>query len=272
MIKHIVIFGTLACLSGTAAPAIAGDTSLLDNGDTATINTTKTEQAREQARGVLKARQTANLAAAMSARILKAPYKPGQHFKRGALLIRFDCERLQAEKSAMVAAKSTAQLKHTNISELLVAGAAGELEVTLAAADVTRATAEISVINAKLKACSIRAPYNGIVQEKHISVYDTPAVNTPLLSIIRDGKPEIKLIAPSTWMAWIKPGIEFEFTVDETGKTYPAIVLRTGASIDPVSQTIELTAKFSKAAQGAMAGMSGIANFPAQSATKTSGL
>ena len=88
-----------------------------------------------ETRGVLKARQTASLAAGMSARILKAPYKPGQRFKRGALLVQFDCERLSAEKRALEEAKAASALKHDNIKELLLAGAAGELEETLAAAE-----------------------------------------------------------------------------------------------------------------------------------------
>lgn len=268
MIKINTLIGTLGVTLGFSISAFATD---INSNNTLSITTalgTKDKISAQaemlQTRGVLKARQTANLAAGMSARILKAPYKPGQRFKRGALLVRFDCERLNAEKSAVNATKSAAEFKHTNIKELLFAGAAGELEATLAAAEVRRADAELGVIKAKLKDCNIYAPYNGIVQEKHISVFDTPALNAPLLSIVRDGAPEIKLIAPSSWMAWIKSGSTFEFTIDETGKTFPAKVLRTGASVDPVSQTIELTAKFTKPASGAMAGMSGVASFPSE--------
>ncbi len=262
MIKTITLIGTLSFNLGLAAPTFAADLTTNITPALETKDKTSVQTDILQTRGVLKARQTANLAAGMSARIIKVPYKPGQRFKRGALLVRFDCERLNAEKNAVNAAKSAAEFKHTNIKELLFAGAAGELEVTLAAADVRKATAEIGVITARLKNCNIHAPFNGIVQEKHVSAFDTPALNAPLLSIVRSGTPEIKLIAPSKWMAWVKSGTVFEFTIDETGKTYPAKVLRTGASVDPVSQTIELTATFSKSAPGAMAGMSGVARFP----------
>lgn len=231
-------------------------------GITAPIETVdKIVQEKPEARGVLKAKQTANLAAGMSARVLKVPYKPGQAFKRGALLIRFDCERLSAERRALEEAKAAAGFKHENIKELLFAGAAGELEETLAATEARQASAELAVAKAKLKDCAIYAPYAGKVREKHISAFDTPALNAPLLSIIRAGTPEIKLIAPSLWLTWLEPNTSFEFTIDETGKTYSAQLIRTGASVDPVSQTIELTARFKKSAPGAMAGMSGVASF-----------
>ncbi len=214
-----------------------------------------------QARGILKAAQRAELAAPISARIIKAPFQSGQRFKQGALLIKFDCNRVEAEKTALEAALNTARFKHDNIKELLFAGAAGELEETLAAAEVKKAEAEINVTKARLKDCAIYAPFNGIVQKRHINVYDTPAINTPLYSIQRDLAPEIKLIAPSSWLAWVKTGSKFRFKIDETGLTYPAQIVRTGASVDPVSQTIELTARFSQSAPGALPGMSGIARF-----------
>ncbi|HHL43550.1 MAG TPA: HlyD family efflux transporter periplasmic adaptor subunit [Hellea balneolensis] len=211
--------------------------------------------------GVLKARQTATLAAGMSAKIISAPYKDGQYFKKGALLVKFDCERLRAEKQAIEQSRQSAQYKYDNASELFNAGAAGSLERDIASSEVAKASAELRVVNARLKDCTIYAPYTGYVQTRHISAFDTPALNAPLLSIIRAGRPEIKLIAPSAWLAWVKPGQKFEFTIDETGKTFPAKLTRTGASVDPVSQTIELTAGFTAPTPGALAGMSGVASF-----------
>ncbi|HHL42722.1 MAG TPA: HlyD family secretion protein, partial [Hellea balneolensis] len=137
----------------------------------------------------------------------------------------------------------------------------GILEETMAAADVDQTNAEISVADAKLKSCNIYAPYAGTVQDKHVSAYDTPALNAPLLSIIRAGTPEIKLIAPSSWLSWMRINTEFHFTIDETQKTYSARIIRKGARVDPVSQTIELTARFLSKTDGALAGMSGVANF-----------
>ena len=215
----------------------------------------------QTARGVLEASQTAKLAAGLSARVLKAPYRPGQHFRRGALLVAFDCSRQKARKTALEAARQAARLKLDNMNELLAAGAAGELEVTLARAELQQAEAELGVVKAELKDCRIYAPYAGVVKQRHINVYDTPPINTVVYTILRDSPPKIKLIVPSAWLAWIKPGTPFSFVVDETGTQYPAKIVRSGASVDPVSQTIELTARFTRPARGALAGMSGVARF-----------
>ena len=45
--------------------------------------------------------------------------------------------------------------------------------------------------------------------------------------------------------------------IDETGKTYPAKVLRIGAKVDPVSQSVKLAAAINGKFPELIAGMSG---------------
>lgn len=216
-----------------------------------------------QARGVLKASQTAEISANLTAQIETLPFKSGQYFKSGALLVQFDCTREHAEAEALQHAHNALTVKHQNITELYNAGAAGELEQSIALAEKQRAAADIKVAKARLTECEIYAPYSGYIQTRHVSAYDTAMAGEPLLSIIRSGRPEITLIAPSAWMRWMKAGMAFDFTIDETGGTHTAKVIRFGAAVDPVSQTIEVTAQFTSSAKDALSGMSGIASFDA---------
>lgn len=217
-------------------------------------------QDTQQARGVLQAGQTAEIAAGMSGKLLRVNYKPGQSFKSGALLAQFDCTRQQAERAALEQAHQTLSAKYENISELFSLGAAGQLDVTISRSEMQQAAAERDAVDARLKDCSIYAPYSGYVIERHVSAFETPQLGQPLYSIQRHGSLELSIIAPSKWMRWMKIGKKFDFTVDETGETFKARIIRTGASVDPVSQTIELTAKPTVRTKS-LAGMSGIADF-----------
>lgn len=214
----------------------------------------------QQARGVLQAGETAEIAAGMSGRLLRAAYKAGQSFKSGALLARFDCTRQEAELSALDQAHKTLSAKYENTSELYNLGAAGQLDVTIARSEMQQAAAERDAIKAGLKDCSVYAPYAGFILERHVSAFETPQLGQPLYSIQRIGSLELSVIAPSKWMRWMKVGQKFDFTVDETGETFKAKIIRTGASVDPVSQTIELTAKPTGRTKS-LAGMSGVADF-----------
>jgi multidrug resistance efflux pump len=212
------------------------------------------------ARGVLRAGQTAEISAAMFGRLLEAGYKPGQYFKSGARLAAFDCSRQEAELTAITRAQSTLALKHKNTAELFSLGAAGELEVALTRSEMQQAAAEADVIQARLKDCTVFAPYAGYVTLRHVSAFETPQAGQPLYSIQRAGTPELSIIVPSKWMRWIAIGQRFNFAVDETGETFAAKIIRRGAAVDPVSQTIDITAKPLGDIK-ALTGMSGIARF-----------
>ena len=68
---------------------------------------------------------------------------------------------------------------------------------------------------------------------------------------------EIEFLAPSKWLAWLKPGYAFSVRIDETGRSYPAKILRVGAKVDPVSQSIKLFAAIDGKFPELVAGMSG---------------
>lgn len=236
--------------------------SALDNPDDSQQGLTDDQPLTPQTRGVLKARQIAELSGAIGAKITSMPFRQGQSFKSGAVLVKFDCTRQRAEAEALRHAAQSLSIKYDNISELFSAGAAGELEQNMAKADMARAKADHEVATTRLKDCAIYAPYAGTIKTRYVNIYDSPAPGAPILSIIRSTKPEITFIAPSSWLRWMKPESRFDFAVDETGQSYKAKVTRLGAAVDPVSQTIEVTARFLQNPSGVLPGMSGMAIFP----------
>lgn len=221
-----------------------------------------------EARGVLVASRTADVAAPMSARLKSVPFREGAAFKAGAVLASFDCDALEAEREAREAAHATLTLRHGNQKELWQGGAAGELDVRLAESEMKQAASEARALAAKLRDCTVRAPWAGRVAERHMESFETPAVGQPILSIVGAGRGEIALLVPSGWSAWLKPGTAFAFTVDGTGETFPAEVTRLGAVVDPTSQTFEVVARPDTRPR-AVPGTSGTARFSPPSAMTT---
>jgi hypothetical protein len=72
---------------------------------------------------------------------------------------------------------------------------------------------------------------------------------------------ELQLIVPSLWMSWLRGGTNFTFKIDETGESVTASVLRVGAAVDPVSQTVKIMAKLPAGRATVLPGMSGTADF-----------
>lgn len=246
------------CLFSWSLPASANDAYDQLTSVTAAAALAKTHP---QARGVLKASEEAIIASGLAARLTSASYKPGQTFKRGALLAAFDCTQQKAELSALDKAFETLSLRYKNQEHLFKAGAAGELDVSIARSEMQQADAERDALKAHLKLCQVYAPYSGIIVEKHVAAFETPGLNSPLYTIQQKAALEISIIIPSKWLRWVETGTDFNFLVDETGAELKGRVTRFGAVVDPVSQTIDVTGKITGSSGRSLSGMSGLAKF-----------
>ena len=247
-------FSTFAFMA-LAAPSIALDVA--EKGDAALEPIKETISSR----GVLIAGQSADIAAGMTGQLKSAPYKAGQYVKRGATLAQFNCERQQAELTSRRAAHATQSLKYENQAELLEMGAAGALDVSIARSERDQIAAEVSALEIAMKDCIVFAPFPGFITARHVDAFESAQAGQPLYSLNRAGTTEVSLIAPSDWAAWVKSGAKFTFKIDETNESIPAKVERLSAVVDPVSQTIEITARLTGKHKG-RPGMSGIAHFP----------
>lgn len=107
----------------------------------------------------------------------------------------------------------------------------------------------------------MRAPWSGRVVETKAHKHETVAPGQELLSIVDDSKLEIELIVPSKWLGWVTKETRFRLRVDETVNEYAAKVSQVGARVDPVSQTVRLTAVLEGKNKGLLVGMSGTAHF-----------
>ncbi len=196
--------------------------------------------------------------------VIELTVKEGDSFRTGQVLVRFDCERLQAEWDAAKATGREMQASFESADYLSQKGAAGRLEVEIAKARLDKADAEQRALAARLKQCSIVAPFDGRVTELAVQAHEVPQTGRPVISIVEESSFEIDLIAPSAYLQWIKSGQKLRFAVDETGSTYDAAIVRIGALVDPVSQTVKLTAAMSPGDRRVVSGMSGTAIFSAE--------
>jgi multidrug resistance efflux pump len=128
---------------------------------------------------------------------------------------------------------------------------------------MAKAKAQIDLSHAQLAQCTVSAPFTGRVSKLHVREYQGVNVGQPLMDIVSSGPLRVRLNAPSKWLSWLARGARFEVRVDETGKTYPAVVTAINSRVDAVSQTIEVEGKIAEDFAELLAGMSGNARFAA---------
>ncbi|MGB7204711.1 MAG: efflux RND transporter periplasmic adaptor subunit [Anderseniella sp.] len=214
-----------------------------------------------QARGVVKATAEAALATELSAIVRKVPFRDGEAFRKGDLLIGFDCARYEAGHKAARSAHVAESITAANNRKLLKHQAVGRNEVAISEARAAKAKSEADAIKTRLVNCEIHAPFDGRVVERAINEHEMAKPGEAMMRIVASGPREINIIVPSTWMTWMKQGVSFSFLVDETGETLAGKVARLGAAVDPVSKTVKIIGTFAETSERVLPGMSGSATF-----------
>ncbi|MDH4236937.1 MAG: efflux RND transporter periplasmic adaptor subunit [Nitrospira sp.] len=212
-------------------------------------------------RGVVKATAQATLASQVQGRISRLPFKEGQRFKKGALLVALDCSKYEAELASAQAEHRGKKKTHENNLHLAKHQAVGTLEVEISEADADKAFAAVQAARVNVNGCTVRAPFPGRVVKTIVNEHENVFPNDQLISLLDDSLLEIELILPSKSLAWLKIGTPFEYAVDETGLRYSAVVQDLGANVDPASQTVKVKGLFRVQPDNVLAGMSGTASF-----------
>ena len=212
-------------------------------------------------RGVVKATAQATLASQVQGQISQLPFKEGQRFKKGALLVALDCSKYEAELASAQAEHRGKRKTYENNLQLAKHNSVGTLELDVSQAEAEKAFAAVSVAQVNVKGCTVRAPFPGRVVKMIVNEHENVFPNDQLISLLDDSLLEIELILPSRSLAWLKVGTPFEYAVDETGLRYPAVVQDIGAKVDPASQTVKVKGLFRTQPDNVLAGMSGAASF-----------
>jgi membrane fusion protein, multidrug efflux system len=215
----------------------------------------------DNVRGLIKPVEKAVISSEIAAKINDIPFKSGDRFKKGDLLVDFDCSFYRADLASAEATYQSKQNIFKNNKELLALNAMSEIDVSISESEMQVARADRTMRAIRVGQCKIKAPYNGRIIEVAVNEHETVPADKEILSILNDSELEIELIVPSNWLTWISIGETFTFLIDETGKALNAKVIKTGAVVDPVSQTIKLTGKFEEELSGVLSGMSGTAQF-----------
>lgn len=212
-------------------------------------------------RALLTPNRETTIASTIAGRIKYLRSNLGQAFNAGAQLVSFDCTQSIARVEIAKATLASAIDEHEAKVKMQGLDQASDLEVSLAASATNKARAELKLNRAMVAECSIIAPWSGRVAQAHVKNNMTVTPGQPLLDIVDDGPLKIKLNIPSQLLSELKVGNQFNVTIDETGKSYPASISAINSRIDPVSQTVEIQATMKKTHEELLAGMSGTADF-----------
>jgi RND family efflux transporter MFP subunit len=199
-----------------------------------------------------------SIASELNAKISELPFKEGQTFKVGQVLVVFDCATQQAQFQKTKAVLSIADRNFQTQKKLLALGSVGRIEYENSYSEYLKTKAENDELASVLARCNVLAPYSGLIVEQKVRAQQYVQAGQPLLDILDNTSLELEFVAPSKWSPWLTQGYKFEIKLDETAKSYPAKITRVNGKIDPVSQTIKVAAVIDGEFKEISPGMSGV--------------
>ncbi len=212
---------------------------------------------RQEIRAQLRPMRYTTLSAEIGAVVTARPLNEGQRFTAGAVLLKLECSLHEAQKAKFTAELAGAKRTLEATQRLAELNAAGLMELDLAKNAVEKAQAELLISQTQLSKCNIVAPFDGVIAEHRVREQQYVQPGTALMDILDDSAFELEFLAPSTWLARLREGMRVRIFIDEARRAAVGQVIRVNPRIDPVSQSIKITAVLQGPVSDLKAGMSG---------------
>ena len=188
-----------ATVASGELPALAAE-AMNGPGVSGTERRASDATAEDSARGILRAQDQAVLASEINGRVLEMPFRDGESFHRGDLLVRFDCSAYQAQLAAALAAEKASRQELAQNSQLAQMKSVGRHAVALSEAHLAQAQAESQLYRIQVERCRILAPFDGQVVTRKLQVHESASQGAPLLEVVNNRQLDIYLLVPSRWL------------------------------------------------------------------------
>ncbi len=215
---------------------------------------------------VLVPRQVTVISSSRDGRIAEMPFYAGDTFSKGDILVRYDCRDLEAEAEIAHSEKALTKKKVQSGYMLFNLELISDVENLGFVTEYLQSDARQKLYVARLELCRIRAEFDGRVTNRLANPGEYTRTDRVLMEVASTGPMLTEFLIPSKWLRWVNVGAPLNIAIGETGETYPAEIVRIYGEVDPVSQSIQVTARLNKkTATPLLPGMSGQAMLDVQS-------
>ena len=198
---------------------------------------------RVEALGTARANESVNITANVSEKIRKIHFEDGQQVKTGEILAVLNYAEEQANLKQAQAVRGERKLALDRLLQLDERKLAAEDEIDRTRLELAQADASISAIKARISDRVIRAPFDGMVGLRYISV--GALVETGDLITTLDDTSQIKLdfSVPAMFLAELKPGLKIKARATALdNKEYLGEVKSIDSRVDPVTRSVQVRA------------------------------
>lgn len=231
LLVQLCVCQIYAQASSSATPVIVKTASLKQYAD------------EVEALGTLKANESVNLTSSVTEIVKNISFDDNQRVKKGDVLLEMDTAEELAELAEQESIMDEAARQVERLKPLIEQGAASTSALTESERDVAGAKARIQAIRSRIDQRIIKAPFDGVLGLRNISVGALSQPGSMIATIDDDSVMKLDFSVPEIFLASLKPGIAIEALTEAFPKrVFEGEIAHVDSRIDPVTRSIQARA------------------------------
>lgn len=196
-----------------------------------------------EAIGTTYAKESVVLTAPVTDPVVEIKFEDGQKVKKGDVLVSLDTSVARAQLASAKATLEEAEKQLERIRTLASRGSTAETRLDEQERTRNTSKAEVDRMNAEIDRRIIRAPFDGIVGLRRVSVGALVQPGTDLVTIQDTSTLKLDFSVPEVFLASIRPGQEIiAKTPVYPEKSFPGTISAIDPRVDPVARAFVVRA------------------------------
>lgn len=187
--------------------------------------------------GSLIPNEEVNLSFETSGKITGIFFEEGSKVRKGQILAKINDAPLQAQLKKLEAQYQSTEDRLSRQKALYEKEAVSKEAFQTAEADFNKLQADIEECRAKLDQTELKAPFDGIIGLRQVSVGAYASPSTSIATLTNTEKLKVEFAIPERYAGVLQNGAELTFTVEGSDETYPAKVYATNSKVDQGTRT-----------------------------------
>jgi membrane fusion protein (multidrug efflux system) len=192
--------------------------------------------------GTLKPFEETVLMPEVTGRVVMLNLPEGKFVKEGTLLVKLFDDDLQAGLKKAMTQLQLAEQTEKRQSELIKINGISQNDYDQAVLQVNSINADIEILKVQTRKTEVRAPFDGVIGLRNISLGAEVSPGTALATIRAEQRLKLDFSVPEKYSAEIKTGMRVTFTVEGDDARHEALVMATEEGIEAATRTLKVRA------------------------------
>jgi membrane fusion protein (multidrug efflux system) len=178
----------------------------------------------------------------VTGRVIALNLPEGRLVKQGTLLVKLFDDDLQASLKKSQTQLDIAVQTQKRQNELIKVSGISQSDYDQAVLQVNSINADIDILKVQIRKTEVRAPFDGVIGLRSVSVGAEVTPGTPLATIRSTQQLKLDFSVPEKYSSAVKPGTKVKFTVQGDDAPHDATVMATEEGIDVTTRNLKARA------------------------------